>query len=162
MARTVLELSRDHFFPRLFANDLLEIRRVNATSFRFAAFLWHNTYGERTEDRSAWSNRQWQNHLANPMKEFYVIYCDGEPAGCCEISRPRRVIQLRGGAARIESLGLLPEFQGEDLGADGLTRMVETAFATGASRVRINSNADIAPRVIKMLEGQGFRRISQN
>ena len=157
MSLTVLELDKEQFFPQLFANDLLTISRVTATSFRFAAFLWHNTNGEQVQDRSAWSSRQWQHHLANPGREFYAIYCDGEPAGCCEISRAARLMQSSGGTARIEALGLLPEFQGEGLGADILTRIVEKALATGARRLLIGSSINVTPAVLKLFQNQGFK-----
>ncbi len=66
-------------------------------------------------------------------------------------------MQSRGGTARIEAIGLLPEFQGEGHGADVLTRKVKKAFATGASRVRIRSAAGVSPGVLKLFQGQGFK-----
>ena len=66
-------------------------------------------------------------------------------------------MQSRGGTARIEALGLLPEFQGEGLGADVLTRIVEKAFATGAGRVRIRSTTAVSDSVLKLFQGQGFK-----
>lgn len=66
----------------------------------------------------------------------------------------------KGGVAQIVAIGLLPEFKGEGLGRDMLTRLVEKAFATGAARVRISSRAAVPESVIKLFQSQGFRLIS--
>ena len=159
MSETTMELHKDWFFPSLFANDLLEIRRLSSASVRFAAFLWQSSNAQTVDDRSMWSQTHWHNHLASPAYEFYVIYCEHEPAGCAEIKRATRLMLNKGGVAEIVSIGLLPEFKGEGLGSDLLTRIVEKTLATGAARVRINAAANIDKTARRLLQNQGFRVI---
>ena len=134
---STLELYRGDFFPRLFANESLIISRLSATSFRFARFLWDNIDANADEDRSGWNGAQWQHYLTDPRCEFFAVYCDDEPAGCCEIVRKPKLMRARGGSVRIKAFGLFPEFSGEGLGSSLLTRMIEKSFATGSSTRRI-------------------------
>jgi hypothetical protein len=156
MANAVLELHKDNFFPRLFANDRIEVRRVTSTSGRFAAFLWQGIGGPAAHARENWSLADWQAHLANPMAEFYAVYCDGEPAGCFEVARARRLMQARGGTARVTALGLLPEFAEDELGPSLLTRVVEKVLATGADTVSIQPDQFSEGSVLNLFRSQGF------
>ena len=156
MPDAVLELHKDNFFPQLFANDPVEVRRVTSTSSRFAAFLWQGIGGPAAEARENWNLEDWQAHLANPMAEFYAVYCDGEPAGCFEIARARRLMQARGGMARVTALGLLPEFSDDELGPGLLTRVVEKVLATGADSVSIQPGHLNDGRVLNLFRSQGF------
>ena len=156
MAETVFELHKEDFFPQLFANDLISVRRVSATSCRFAAFLWTNIERSTHEARADWTLTAWQTHLSDPATEFYAVYCDGEPAGCFELARAKRLMQSKGGTAKVVALGLMPEFIGDDLGPDLLTRVIEKVLATGAERITIESERLTDPVVSRLLRSQGF------
>lgn len=157
-----LELRRGDFFPRLFANESLSISRLGATSFRFAKFLWECVEEGIDEDRSSWGPLQWQNYLTDPRCEFYAVYCDGEPAGCCEIICEPRLMRARGGAVSIKAFGLLPEFAGEGLGSSLLTRMVEKSFAMGATKITIRSRKELPIAMIEICRRQGFRVLTSD
>jgi RimJ/RimL family protein N-acetyltransferase len=152
-----LELNRGDFFPRLFANESLIISRLSATSFRFARFLWENIDANADEDRSGWSSAQWQHYLTDPRCEFFAVYCDDEPAGCCEIVRETKLMRAKGGSVRIKAFGLFPEFSGEGLGSSLLTRMIEKSFATGADRVILRTGQELRPEIRTMFRNQGFQ-----
>ena len=152
-----LELNRGDFFPRLFANESLGISRLSATSFRFARFLWDNIDANADEDRSGWNSGQWQHYLTDPRCEFFAVYCDDEPAGCCEIVREPKLMRATGGSVRIKAFGLFPEFSGEGLGSSLLTRMVEKSFATGADRVALRTSQELPLEMTTMFRNQGFR-----
>ena len=150
------------FFPKLWASESMSVQRVTAISCRFAAFLWANVSGDNSEDRSEWDNTHWQMHLSDPGLEFYAVFCDGEPAGFAEIVRGARLMSTKGGAARIEAFGLIPEFMGEGLGSSLLTRMVEKCFATGASKVTLRSDEQLPTAVLEICRRQGFRVLSSD
>lgn len=151
-----LELTQSQFYPMLFAHESVTMTRVSATAFRFAGFLWSAVGDAATEDRSAWAGTQWQNYLSDPRCEFYAIYCDGEPAGCCELVRGPRLMRARGGVTRIKAFGLMPEYRGEGIGAAVLTRLVEKAFATGATRVSFRTKGEMSPTMLEVFSRQGF------
>lgn len=157
MVVTRMELVKQEFFPDLFANEALEMQRLSATSWRFAAFLWRNIGDGADGDRSTWDGRAWQNHLSTPGLEFHVVYCDGEPAGCCEVLRARRLQKSLGGSARLTGFGLLPEYIGDGLAPAMLTRMAEKAFATGADRLVVSSDKPLSPTMKYICRNQGFR-----
>lgn len=159
MAITKLELQRQHFFPRLFPNESMTTRRLSATAHRFAAFLWDGIGANQDEDRSAWDAVQWQNYLTDPRCEFYAVFCDDEPAGCCEIVRQPTLMRTST-TVRIKAFGLFPEYAGEGLGSALLTRMVEKALATGAHIITIRTSADISSSNLQMFRRQGFRVLS--
>jgi len=152
-----LELNRGDFSPRLFANELLTISRLSATSYRFARFLWENINAYADKDRSGWRDVQWQHYLTDPLCEFYAVYCHDEPAGCCEIVRESKLMRVAGGSVRINAFGLFPEFSGEGFGSSLLTRMIEKSFATGADRVTLRTGQELLSEVTTMFRNQGFR-----
>jgi len=159
MAVTRLELKRHQFFPRLFANESMTTKRLSATAHRFAAFLWQGVGANQDEDRSGWSAVQWQNYLTDPRCEFYAVFCDDEPAGCCEIvSQPK--LMRASSTVRIKALGLFPEYAGEGLGSALLTRMVEKALATGAHSVTVRTSTELSKDALQMFRSQGFRVLS--
>ena len=101
----------------------------------------------------------WQNYLTDPRCEFYVVYCDEEPAGCCEIVRQPKLMRASS-SVRIKALGLFPEYAGEGLGSALLTRMVEKALATGAHSVTVRTSAELSKETLQMFRAQGFRVLS--
>lgn len=155
-----LELNRGEFSPCLFANEALSISLLSATSYRFARFLWDNINATAEEDRSSWSGTQWQRYLTDPRCEFFAVYCDNEPAGCCEIVRESNLVRATSGSARIKAFGLFPEFGGEDLESSLLTRMIEKSFATGADRVTLRTGPELSPEMRQVFRNQGFRIVT--
>ena len=154
---STLELNLGEFSPWLFANESLRISLLNATSYRFARFLWENINATVKEDRSGWSGAQWQHYLTDPRCEFFAVYCDDEPAGCCEIVRESNLVRATGGSARIKAFGLFPEFSGEGLESSLLTRMIEKSFASGADRVTLRMSSELPPEMTQTFRHQGFR-----
>ena len=152
-----LELNHGEFSPWLFANESLTISLLSATSYRFARFLWDNINATADEDRSGWSGAQWQHYLTDPRCEFFAVYCDDEPAGCCEIVRESNLMRATGGSAKIKAFGLFSEFGGEGLESSLLTRMIEKSFATGADRVTLRTGPELPSEMTKMVRNQGFR-----
>ena len=69
-------------------------------------------------------------------------------------------MQDRGGTVHVEAFGLLPEFIGEGLGPALLTRVVEKAFATGASRIVISSSTMDSVTLQRLFRSQGFTVLS--
>ena len=156
-----LELIRGEFSPWLFANESLSISLLSATSYRFARFLWDNINATADEDRSGWNGAQWQHYLTDPRCEFFAVYCDDEPAGCCEIVRESNLMRATGGSARIRAFGLFSEFSGEGLESSLLTRMIEKSFATGADRVTLRAGSELPSEMTKMFRNQGFRILTK-
>lgn len=152
-----MELKKDQFFPNLFASESLRIKRLGATSHRFAKFLSANVVDDLDPDRSAWKESQWQSYLADPHCEFYAVFCDDEPAGCAEIFREPRLMRSKGGAIRIRSFGFMPEFEHEGMGAALLTRLLEKCWSTGATTVNVRSSSELPPAMITLCRHQGFR-----
>ena len=156
-----LELTRGEFSPWLFANESLSISLLSATSYRFARFLWDNINATADEDRSGWNGAQWQHYLTDPRCEFFAVYCDDEPAGCCEIIRESNLMRATGGSARIKAFGLFSEFSGEGLESSLLTRMIEKSFATGADRVTLRAGSQLPSEMTTMFRNQGFRILTK-
>lgn len=152
-----LELNRGEFSPWLFANESLTISLLSATSYRFARFLWDNINTTADEDRSGWTGGQWQHYLTDPRCEFFAVYCDDEPAGCCEIVRESNLIRATGKSARIKTFGLFSEFSGDGLEAALLTRMIEKSFSTGAEKVILRTGPELPPEMTELFQNQGFR-----
>lgn len=155
-----LQLHRADFFPDLFANESLTLSRLGATSFRFARFLWETTPTGTAEDRSNWDGKQWQHYLTDPRCAFFVIYCDGEPAGCAELIVEPRLMLTKGGNVRLKAFGLIPEFSGEGLGSSVLTRVIEKAFATGATTVTMRAGDEVTEAALEIFLRQGFQTIA--
>ena len=156
-----LELTRGEFSPWLFANESLSISLLSATSYRFARFLWDNINATADEDRSGWNGAQWQHYLTDPRCEFFAVYCDDEPAGCCEIVREANLMRATGGSAGIKAFGLFSEFSGEGLESSLLTRMIEKSFATGADRVTLRAGPELPSEMTKMFRNQGVRILTK-
>lgn len=156
MSAIRMELNRQDFFPRLWANAQLGIERLGPASHRFAGFLWSNIGTGAPDDRSTWTHAEWQTHLSNPAHHFHAVFNDNEPIGCFEIIR-EPVLMARGGNVRITGFGLLPEFMGESFGPTLLTRVVEKAFALGAARIYFESEETLNPAMRLACENQGFK-----
>jgi ribosomal protein S18 acetylase RimI-like enzyme len=153
---TRLELRKSDFFPNLFASESLSVTRLSTSAWRFAAFLWRNV-DHGGDSRGDWQDSHWQGHLSVPGLEFYAVLCDEEPAGCCEILRAPRLMTAKGGAARMTSFGLMPEYADEGLGSALMTRMVEKAFSTGASKLTMSVSRELSPAMLRICRSQGFR-----
>ncbi len=151
---TITILSLCPYVPRFFKS--LRISLLSATSYRFARFLWENINATVKEDRSGWSGAQWQHYLTDPRCEFFAVYCDDEPAGCCEIVRESNLVRATGRSARIKAFGLFPEFRGEGLESSLLTRMIEKSFATGADRVTLRTGPELSPEMRQVFRNQGW------
>jgi GNAT superfamily N-acetyltransferase len=80
-----------------------------------------------------------------------VAYVAGTPAGYFEIEKGPE------GDVHIVNFGLLPQFIGQGLGGDLLTRAVERAWDWGATRVWVSTCSHDHPHALKNYLARGFR-----
>jgi ribosomal protein S18 acetylase RimI-like enzyme len=105
-----------------------------------APSLWRFLYTEvgreyRWVDRLAWTDEEISAYLADPALELWVLRAGGEVAGYFELrTHPD-------GAVEVAYFGLLPAFVGRGFGKFLLTRAVERAWASGASRVWLHTSS---------------------
>jgi GNAT superfamily N-acetyltransferase len=102
-------------------------------------------------DRRSWTLAEWSRQLAKPGLETWVLTEDGVPAGYFELER------LPDDVAEIKYFGVLAEFTGRGLGAHMLTEAVERAFASGASRVILDTCSLDHPGALAHYQSRGFR-----
>jgi GNAT superfamily N-acetyltransferase len=102
--------------------------------------LWRHLYTEvgreyHWVDRLRWSDEEIAAYLADPALELWLLRAGGELAGYFELRKDA------GGAVEIAYFGLLPAFVGQGLGKFLLTRAVERAWESGASRVWLHTSS---------------------
>ncbi len=151
-----MELSRANFFPRLWANENLSMQRLGASASRFAAFLWENIGDGAPDDRGAWTLANWAKHISQPQCQFYALFLDGEPIGCVELQLQPRLMDASKGPVRLTALGIFEEYTGESIGPLVLTRAVEKAFASGATKVVLESGDQLPEPFSTICRHQGF------
>ncbi len=101
-------------------------------------------------DRRLWSDGEWEAWAATPNVETWILASGDSIAGYCELER-------LGSDAEIKYFGLVPGFIGQGLGAHLLTEVVERAWATGASRIVLNTCSLDHPRALANYQARGFR-----
>ncbi|HMC76238.1 MAG TPA: GNAT family N-acetyltransferase [Vicinamibacterales bacterium] len=86
-------------------------------------------------DRLEWTDEHIAAYLADPALELWVLRLDRELAGYFELRRHDD------GAVEVAYFGLLPAFTGQGLGRFMLTRAVELAWESGATRVWLHTSS---------------------
>ena len=109
--------------------------------------------GERWHwrDRLAWPTERLDEYLASPGVEVWVASAHNEVVGYFEL------LAADDDAVEIMYFGLAPAFIGQGLGGWLLTRAVERAFETGASRVNLNTCTLDGPHALPNYLARGFR-----
>lgn len=102
-------------------------------------------------DRLSWTYGQWMAWLDRPEVETWIASIRGTPAGYVEIERQAE------GSTEICYFGLLPQFIGRGLGGALLSRAIERAWETGASRVWVHTCSLDGPAALPAYQARGFR-----
>ena len=105
-------------------------------------------------DRLPWTEEQFRAYLAGPST-IWLLSVDGAPAGYFELRRQED------GSVEIAYFGLLPEFVGRGLGKYLLTRAVEEAWKSGASRVWLHTCTLDHPGALPNYLKRGFRKVRE-
>lgn len=130
----------------------IALMRVEIPCPAFNRFLY-TTVGDAWQwmDRRGWTEEQWRDYLDRAELETWVGYVRGAPAGYFELEK-----QV-GGAVEIVYFGLLPQFIGQGLGGQLLTRAIERAWAWGASRVWVHTCSLDHPSALRNYQARGLR-----
>ena len=102
-------------------------------------------------ERRPWTLARWNEYLANPHVETWILSVDGIPAGYTEIQK------YPSGDVELMYFGLLHEFIGQGLGAHLLTEAVDRAWARGAARVILDTCSLDHPMALANYLARGFR-----
>jgi GNAT superfamily N-acetyltransferase len=106
-------------------------------------------------DRLAWSDEDLARHLRQDEVVVWVLRVEGEPAGYFELVRhPNKSVE-------IAYFGLRPPFIGRGLGGYLLTRAVEEAWHSGATRVWLHTCTLDGPAALPNYLARGFRQFKQ-
>ena len=106
--------------------------------------LWHWTV------RLSWTYDEWIRYLGRDHLQTWVGYYRGTPAGYFEMETIDDQVEIC-------SFGLVPQFIGQGLGGDLLTRAVATAWSGGASRVWLHTCNLDSPIGLKNYLARGFQ-----
>jgi len=101
-------------------------------------------------DRLAWSDEELAGHLARPEMEVWVLRWADEIAGFVELARHDD------GSVEIAYFGLVERAFGRGLGKHLLTRAVERAWASGATRVWLHTCTLDSPVALPNYLKRGF------
>jgi GNAT superfamily N-acetyltransferase len=101
-------------------------------------------------ERAEWTEAQWQDHLAIPGTELWVLKVDGDDAGFFLLTMPRPRTR------EIEYFGLFSWFAGQGLGAHMLTCAIERCWEAGADRVIVNTCTLDHPQALPNYLARGF------
>jgi GNAT superfamily N-acetyltransferase len=101
--------------------------------------------------RMKWSDRQWQDYVASTKLHTWAAYFDGALAGYFELQEQDK------GNVEIAYFGLLPDFIGQGLGGDMLTRAIESAWGLGASRVWVHTCTLDHPGALGNYQARGMQ-----
>ena len=90
-------------------------------------------------------------HARNPHGTFDVIEVGGRPAG-------RLYVDRRPGDIRIVDIALLPEFQGQGVGAHLIGRLMQEASASGC---KLSIHVEIHNRAVALYDRLGFAAVAE-
>jgi GNAT superfamily N-acetyltransferase len=101
-------------------------------------------------DRASWSDDQWEEALARPGTELWVLKVDGDEAGFFLLTMPSPRTR------EIEYFGLFEWHAGKGLGGHLLTCAIERAWEAGADRVLVNTCTLDHPGALPNYLARGF------
>jgi ribosomal protein S18 acetylase RimI-like enzyme len=122
--------------------------------------LWRHLYSEvgreyHWVDRLPWTDEDIRTYLADPALELWILRERGEPAGYFELRTHDD------GEVEIAYFGLLPHSVGRGLGRFMLTRAVELAWDSGASRVWLHTSSLDHSSALSNYLARGFSILKQ-
>ena len=121
-----------------------------------ARFLYTAVGGDWTwTDRLAWSAAQWSERLSRLEVRTWIASVDGATAGYFELEAQAN------GSVEIVYFGLLPQFVGQGLGGDLLTRAVREAWGLGARRVWVHTCSLDHPGALANYLARGFKKFHE-
>ncbi|HEX2944419.1 MAG TPA: GNAT family N-acetyltransferase [Clostridia bacterium] len=94
-----------------------------------------------------------QVYLSDSSIDSYICYCDGEPAGNCDLF-------LYDDMAKIEDFTVLPKYQRRGLGTSILKHLIGTAFSEGARIIYLTTDEEDTPK--EMYMKLGFEKVSDS
>ncbi len=101
-------------------------------------------------DRLAWNDERLAEHLTDPRVSVWPLRVDGELAGFFELKREDD------GAVEIVYFGILRAFHRRGLGKFLLTRAVDEAWQSGATRVWLHTCTLDDPAALPNYRARGF------
>jgi GNAT superfamily N-acetyltransferase len=157
VTRTYLEMSTpDDLRPAATPDPTLRLERVDQCPVSFFRYLYAEV-GRAFHwiDRLLWTDDRVREHLADSMVTLWLLSWRGAPAGYFELKR------YEDGSCEIAYFGMLPEFTGRGWGKYLLTRAVQVAWETGASRVWLHTCTLDHPAALPNYLRRGFKRVRE-
>jgi GNAT superfamily N-acetyltransferase len=148
-----LELTRpDELRPKRLPGSDVAVAKVDPPIPELNRFFYCAIGGgHKWLDRRQWTLREWTAYTDRSEIATWILTTQGVPAGYFELERQPD------GAIEIKLFGILRQFVGQGLGAHMLTEACERAFATGASRVILNTCSLDHPGALRNYMARGFR-----
>lgn len=128
------------------------IERVKDCSISFFRYLYAEVgRAYHWWERLAWSDEQIRRYVAQPGLTFWVMYCDGVPAGYFELKKAEdRSVELA-------YFGLLPEFIGKGLGRYLLEVAIQKGWEAGPTRMWLHTCTLDHPSALGNYKKRGFQ-----
>lgn len=128
------------------------LERVDPPSAEVAAHFYCDIGNEYFwMERAEWTDAQWDDALARPGTELWVLKVDGDEAGFFLLTVPAPRTR------EVDYFGLFSRFAGQGLGAHLLTCAVERAWEAGADRVIVNTCTLDHPQALPNYLARGFK-----
>jgi GNAT superfamily N-acetyltransferase len=99
--------------------------------------------------RSDWTEDQWRDYAGDPDVRTWIARRGDDLAGYCELRR-------EGGEVEVAYFGLTPDFTGQGLGGELLSRMLDEAWGWGATRVWLHTCSLDHPGAVPNYLGRGM------
>ena len=153
---TFLEMAKPpSHYPPLPWNRQVALLRVGHMPLHFYRYLmdrvgrpWHWVNMLRLDDEKLAAK------LTEPGREFRVLYLDGVPSGFFEIA-------ALSDHAELSYFGLMDHATGQGLGRWFLGAAIEAAWATGASKVKVQTCTLDHPAALPLYQRLGFNAVAQ-
>ena len=111
------------------------IHLVKPTDFQLNKFFYKNV-GKKHHwvDRLIWTENQWIEYTSSKEVETYVLKNNNDLAGFFEI-----ILHIKENEVEIAYLGLLKEYQNQNLGSFLLSSAIKTSFLKKPQRVWVHT-----------------------
>lgn len=134
----------------------MSVTEARSPSPELGRFLYAAVGGDwHWVDRLSWSAEQWRQRLSRPEVRTWVAYVEGTPAGYFELEAQPE------GNVEIVYFGLLPQFVGQRLGGELLTRATQEAWRMGARRVWVHTCSLDHPGALANYLARGFQKFRE-
>ncbi|MEM9705794.1 MAG: GNAT family N-acetyltransferase [Pseudomonadota bacterium] len=153
---TYLEQNAQPFLRHPTTTRKTAIMRAENPPVHFYRYLYNTVGGpHHWVSRKRLSDETLREIIHHPDDYIYVLYCDGAPAGMCEIDA--RAEDL----AEIKFFGLAPEYVGAGLGRFFLTHAIRLAWALEPKRVILETCTLDHPAALPLYQKLGFTVFDQ-